>query len=616
MASKRYTIILVVDSFSTTSGGRTSSVFQRAGFFQQMGHEVYIATRNLKPGYAKIFTKLCRKHHATGIGFLNFYEYLNEGELYSTAEDEDPDSNRLVRDAVDSGGKPVLRQLCDRNGRVFKSEVIRQSQNSARVDASTHANSIDWENDDETWVISDESKVAISQASFFDPKDGRIYYVTGPNSANGQGRRVWYKRDGSKRLFSDGTDALAFWYAQLNAQYENVVFMLEEHSRDSALLDNPYDGSMRAIATVHSTFFDPPFTYGSPLRPYYEAVLSRAEDYSAIIFITEQEKAHAENYFGPRSNQFVIPHPCSNLECISAQKKPDTIVVCTRLVEVKRIEHMIHAVSMAIKRRPNIQLLIYGAGDCESRLGTLIDELGVRDTVHLCGFTDKPLEAIAQGSLSLATSSYEGFSLSISEALSVGTPVISYDFLYGPKDLIRNGENGVLVRNGDVEALADAIVDLLDNPEKLARMQQSAFKFAPSFSEESIKSSWEHVFDYVDTTSDDCLSRYSVLLGASVVGGIGVSESLMGGDSVTIEIRTHGVSRATAYALVFYGSKHVEINESLVVPGELVDRRADADVVEFECSIPTDEICQILDDVDEMRLYVQFGKYCRWVALQ
>ena len=96
----------------------------------------------------------------------------------------------------------------------------------------------------------------------------------------------------------------------------------------------------------------------------------------------------------------------------------------------------------------------------------------------------------ARAACTLLTSMFEGFALVISESMSRGTPVVVYDIRYGPRDLIPDGTDGVLVTTHTPQALADAIVALLDDPERAARMGLKAKEVLDRFPVADFERAW------------------------------------------------------------------------------------------------------------------------------
>lgn len=94
----------------------------------------------------------------------------------------------------------------------------------------------------------------------------------------------------------------------------------------------------------------------------------------------------------------------------------------------------------------------------------------------------------------LFTSNFEGLGMVVLESMLNLTPVISYDIHYGPADFIDNGENGYLVEQGDIEKLAEHMLELLENPEKAIEMGDLARdNVLNQINEENLFNKWENV---------------------------------------------------------------------------------------------------------------------------
>lgn len=83
------------------------------------------------------------------------------------------------------------------------------------------------------------------------------------------------------------------------------------------------------------------------------------------------------------------------------------------------------------------------------------------------------------------------------EAMACGLPVVSFDFLCGPRDIIRSGENGLIVPEDDVPALTAAMQALMADPAALARMSEAARTVSETYSETTIMSQWERLFNAI-----------------------------------------------------------------------------------------------------------------------
>jgi len=79
----------------------------------------------------------------------------------------------------------------------------------------------------------------------------------------------------------------------------------------------------------------------------------------------------------------------------------------------------------------------------------------------------------------------------IMEAMACGVPTVCFDFLCGPRDIIANGINGIIVPEGDLQALATAMQQLMEHPEQLAHLSEQAKRISEEFSQEVIMERWD-----------------------------------------------------------------------------------------------------------------------------
>lgn len=141
------------------------------------------------------------------------------------------------------------------------------------------------------------------------------------------------------------------------------------------------------------------------------------------------------------------------------------VLAVGRLEEVKDYPTLIRAFKV-LREKANVRLLILGEGDERESLERLILELGLQDDVRLGGFVNNPFAYMKKASLFALSSVYEGFGNVLVEAMACGTPVVSTDCPSGPSEILENGKWGKLVPVGDPTALAKAMEESLNSPEK------------------------------------------------------------------------------------------------------------------------------------------------------
>ena len=146
-------------------------------------------------------------------------------------------------------------------------------------------------------------------------------------------------------------------------------------------------------------------------------------------------------------------------------------------------------------------LLLYGAGELHDELQRLIDSLGLNDRVKLMGLSADVARDIKDARAFVLSSDYEGVPNALLEAMALGLPCIATDCLGGgPRMVIEDGVNGLLIPMGDEAALAEAIRRLLRDPEAAERMGRAARETAESFRPDRVFADWrQYVEDILNT---------------------------------------------------------------------------------------------------------------------
>lgn len=197
----------------------------------------------------------------------------------------------------------------------------------------------------------------------------------------------------------------------------------------------------------------------------------------------------------PQENVEVIPNPVVTDElldrCRADPGHPwfdgdDPVVVSVgRQTRQKDFGTLLRAFARVRDRR-RAKLLVPGKeGDETERLRDLVAELGIGDDVEFPGFVDNPYAYMAGADVFVLSSKWEGPGHVIIEALAAETPVVATDCPLGPRDLLRDGDAGVLVSTEDDEAMAAAISDLIDDQERGERLMAAGQTTVDAFRAEN-----------------------------------------------------------------------------------------------------------------------------------
>lgn len=169
------------------------------------------------------------------------------------------------------------------------------------------------------------------------------------------------------------------------------------------------------------------------------------------------------------------------------------ILAVGRLTKAKGYPYLLRAYSM-INKEIEESLLILGTGEDEEKLKSLVNELGIRGHVFFLEFKKNPYKFMNRASIFVLPSLWEGFPNVVLEAMACGVPVISTNCPSGPREIITNGENGILVPPADEKALSEAMLTLLKDGELRRNFSEEGRKRAEDFRIEKILPQYEELF--------------------------------------------------------------------------------------------------------------------------
>ena len=210
-----------------------------------------------------------------------------------------------------------------------------------------------------------------------------------------------------------------------------------------------------------------------------------------FVVLTEKDK----EAWVELDNVCVIPNPLSFIPQNISKLTEKRVIAVGRYCHEKGYDLLLKAWRIVQNNIADWRLEVYGEGD-RSQYDEMISSLNIdRHRCILHGRSSNIQDEFEKSSLAVCSSKFEGFGLVITEAMSCGLPVVSFDCPWGPRAIIQDGEDGLLVENGNVEKLAEALIMMIQHPEMRSKMAAKAIENVQRFSIEKIAEKWRSLFD-------------------------------------------------------------------------------------------------------------------------
>lgn len=210
-----------------------------------------------------------------------------------------------------------------------------------------------------------------------------------------------------------------------------------------------------------------------------------------IIVLTQQD---AESWKEAKRVE-VIPNavPISPSTCSTLTNKQ--VIMVGRYNDAKGYDYLIPAWDIVHQKHPEWMLHVYGSGELHDQVVLWIKERNLQNTIILHDPVENIMDKYLESSICVLSSRYEGFSLVILEGMACGVPFVSFDCPHGPRNIIRNGEDGLLVDYLNPQALADGICLLIEDEDLRHRLGSKAKENIGRFSKESVMKQWMRLFN-------------------------------------------------------------------------------------------------------------------------
>lgn len=277
---------------------------------------------------------------------------------------------------------------------------------------------------------------------------------------------------------------------------EKPDIVVSLYPSESSFIPDIKDGSKKVLELHYCKFFR--LQYGRKgLLGWIDKLRTRQDEqivrrFDKFVVLTNEDRG----YWGNLPNIEVIPNAAMHVSDAYSDVMNKRVIAVGRLDYQKGFDRLIQAWELVqyTGKFTDWKLDIFGQGEWREMLQQMIDKAELQNTVCLNRPTKQIGEEYVKSDMLVMSSNYEGFPMVMIEAMACGLPVVSFDYKCGPKDIIQSGINGLLVPNGDIQALADAMMKVMEDEAYRKMLSLNARKVVDTYSEQAVMSQWIRLF--------------------------------------------------------------------------------------------------------------------------
>ena len=245
----------------------------------------------------------------------------------------------------------------------------------------------------------------------------------------------------------------------------------------------------KTITWEHGNFYN---NWGSRNFPYMRRYAARKSN--AVVVLTERDKANYRSNISGCAPLYVIPNPAPQhdyvYDCDSR-----IILSVGHLLENKGYHRVVEMAKSILPEHPEWKWIICGEGPERQRLETLIHEAGMETQILLPGLVKDMDSVYRKAAMVVMTSDMEGLPMVLLEGKAYGLPLVAFDIMTGPSDIIEDGVNGYLVEAFDLNIMKKRIEQLVDDAALRKWLSKNFAIGIEKFTEETILNKWKDVFE-------------------------------------------------------------------------------------------------------------------------
>lgn len=341
---------------------------------------------------------------------------------------------------------------------------------------------------------------------FYRPDGRRMaeqYYAHDSNGANYVSLCHLMDYQGRDYYFNGEQEWYRFFLDELNKQYdEDNVFIADRPLAAQWPVVNMRTAAKKYLWLPTPHAVDPrDQVYSNLNNAYVYGLHEFLSAWDGVITSTEQQKQDLTQWLGGHPSVPILAISAAVVTKQQADRTPiavsdrhaHQIIYTGRLDAERRVDQLITAFEQVQRKIKDATLVIYGYGGMLEQLKQQVEQAHLGAAVTFAGYHPDLTSAYDQAGAYVYTGESDAQPLSLIEALSHGVPAIAYDINYGPKDILKDGKNGYLVKDGAINQLVRALTRTLESPQRQQRLSKGAYQSSEQYADDQVWQQWQAV---------------------------------------------------------------------------------------------------------------------------
>lgn len=245
----------------------------------------------------------------------------------------------------------------------------------------------------------------------------------------------------------------------------------------------------KTITWEHSNFYN---NWGSSKFPLIRKFAARCSN--AFVVLTNRDKENYRNNIKKCAPLYVIPNPIEKVD-VKYNVNSKTILSIGHLLPLKQFDIAVKVAAIVLEKHPDWQWVICGEGPQRQKIEELIYDLNLKDKVILKGSVSDLDKQYSSAAIYVMTSKIEGLPMVLLESKAYRLPIVSFDIMTGPSDIVTDGFNGYLIESDNTEQMAEIINLLIENSDMRIQFSNNSQFDIDRFDATQILQSWEDLIN-------------------------------------------------------------------------------------------------------------------------